>query len=197
MNAPALNAHELATCSDHLIVVVGPSGAGKDSVLRGWLATLPPDQAPLRARRVITRPAHDVNEDHEAMTEPAFEQLRAEGGFAFDWRAHGLRYGIRWGALAPLRDGRWVVMNGSREHLPQLLSQAPQAHVIEVTASPQVLAARLAARGREQGPALQERLQRHVGEPPVELRVLNDGALEAAVEAVSAWWRGRALRDGR
>jgi ribose 1,5-bisphosphokinase len=60
--------------------------------------------------------------------------------------------------------------------------------VIEVTASPPVLAHRLAARGREDGAAIAKRLRRAVmlpdGVPAV--RIVNDGALEDAVRAFIA-----------
>jgi ribose 1,5-bisphosphokinase len=81
-----------------LIVVVGPSGAGKDSVLRGWRAA--PD-APHFAQRVITR-APDATESHEAVVPGDFAGLRAQGLLATWWRAHGLDYGVRRAQLEPL-----------------------------------------------------------------------------------------------
>jgi ribose 1,5-bisphosphokinase len=184
----------LAAQGERLLVVVGPSGAGKDAVLRAWLAQLG-DAAPVRARRVITRPA-EPNEDHEAVDEAAFSRLHDQGVFAFDWAAHGLHYGVRWQSLQPLAEGRWVVMNGSRGHLPCLLALAPKARVVEITASPAVLQQRLAARGREHGPALAERLGTRPDPVRVDLRVLNDGKLQDAVGALQAWWQDQAAAGG-
>lgn len=172
-----------------LIVLVGPSGAGKDTVLRAWLAGLPPDEAPRLVQRTITRPADAGGEAHAAVDERRFNAMRAAGEFAFSWQAHGLHYGIPWRELQPLAEGRWVVMNGSREHLPQLLAVAPQAHVVEITASPEVRAQRLAQRGREHGPAVQERLSRQAELVAPHLTIRNDGALQQAVQQLDAAWR--------
>lgn len=134
-----------------LIVVVGPSGAGKDSVLRGWRASLGAD-APAFARRVITR-APDATEAHEAVTAADFAGMRAQGLLATWWQAHGLDYGVRRRELEPLAAGRWMVLNGSRAHLPALRAQAPGLRVVVVSAPPHVLAQRLAARAREDATA--------------------------------------------
>ncbi|HEY9024204.1 MAG TPA: phosphonate metabolism protein/1,5-bisphosphokinase (PRPP-forming) PhnN [Burkholderiaceae bacterium] len=177
-----------------LIVVVGPSGAGKDSLLRGWRAS-PGVDAPRVAQRVITR-APDVSETHEAVTPAAFAGLRARGLLATWWQAHGLDYGVRGGELAPLADGRWVVLNGSRAHLPALRAQAPGLRVVAVSAPAHVLASRLAARGREGAPARAQRLAREIGPPlDADLAIVNDGDLRHAVDALSHWWRGQHGRD--
>ena len=55
--------------SHRLLVIVGASGAGKDSVLKGWLSSLPHELAPHRARRTITRDADDASENHEAIAD--------------------------------------------------------------------------------------------------------------------------------
>ena len=128
-----------------LVVVVGPSGAGKDSVLRAWREALGP-AAPAFAQRVITR-APDDTEAHEAVTAADFAGLRSRNLLATWWQAHGLDYGVRWTQLEPLAAGRWVVLNGSRAHLPALRLQAPGLRVVEVSAPAPVLAQRLAARG--------------------------------------------------
>jgi ribose 1,5-bisphosphokinase len=173
--------------ADRLIVVVGPSGAGKDSVLRGWRA-LP--GAPRFAQRVITR-APEASEPHEAVTPGDFAGLRVRGLLATWWQAHGLDYGVRRSELAALRDGRWVVLNGSRAHLPALRAQAPGLRVVSVSAPAPVLAQRLAARGREGAQALAARLQRAVAAPvEADLELVNDGELDATLAALAHWWRG-------
>jgi phosphonate metabolism protein PhnN/1,5-bisphosphokinase (PRPP-forming) len=158
-----------------LLVVVGPSGAGKDSVLRAWRASLGAD-APAFAQRVITR-APEASEAHEAATPEGFAGLRKGGLLATWWRAHGLDYGVRRRELAPLAAGRWVVLNGSRAHLPALRAQAPGLRVLEIRAPAPVLAQRLAARGRA--------VAAPVG---ADLVLVNDGALQACVDVLGAWW---------
>jgi len=172
-----------------LIVVVGPSGAGKDSVLRGWRASLGAE-APRMAQRVITR-VPEVSEAHEAVSAGDFAGLRARGLLATWWQAHGLDYGVRRSELAPLADGGWVVLNGSRAHLAALRAQAPGLRVVAVSAPAHVLASRLAARGREEAHARAQRLAREIGPPlDADLAIVNDGDLRHAVDALSRWWRG-------
>lgn len=175
--------------SHHLLVIVGASGAGKDSVLKGWLASLPREIAPHHARRTITRDAGDASEDHEAVDEASFHDARAAGGFAFAWQAHGLHYGVRRSELAPLSRGQWVVMNGSRGHLGELRAAAPQAHVIEVVAPDWLRRARLAQRGREAVPRVHDRLARAVPDPCAGLRIPNEGDLSDAVAHLDRWWQ--------
>jgi len=173
--------------ADRLIAVVGPSGAGKDSVLRGWRASLGP-AAPAVARRMITRPPDD-SESHEPVTPGDFAGLRGRGLLATWWHAHGLDYGVRRSELAPLAEGRWVVLNGSRAHLPALRLQAPGLRVVRVSAPAHVLAARLAARGREDARARDARLARAVAAPMApDLELVNDGDLDECVAALSRWW---------
>lgn len=175
--------------SARLVVVVGPSGAGKDSVLAAWRERLPAGTLHL-ARRVITR-APAPGEDHEPLADEAFDQAIARGELATWWSAHGLRYGVRHGELAPLAQSRWVVLNGSREHLPALRSQAPHLLAVEITASPQRRAERLAARGREDDRQRAQRLQRSVA-ADVAVSIRNDGTLDQAVDALHRWWKTEA-----
>jgi len=174
--------------SERLIVVVGPSGAGKDSVLQAWRQLLLPAEAPAQVRRVITRPADPHGENHEPIDEPTFARMCLSNELAFWWSAHGLHYGVRRESLAPLAQGRWVVMNGSRGHLPQLRRRAPKAHVVEVTAPPEVLAKRLAGRGREDPAAVAARLARETPESDASLVVSNTGDVAEAAQVLHQWW---------
>jgi ribose 1,5-bisphosphokinase len=172
-----------------LIYVVGPSGAGKDSVL-SWLREQTPESATVQwARRTIDRPssAESGAENHESVDTAAFERLLAEGAFAMHWSANSHRYGIRPSELIRLKDSSWCVMvNGSRAHLPLAARDYPGLTVLLITASPAVLRERLLARGRESVSAVEARLQRHValdipsGCALVEIH--NDRTLEQAGE---------------
>lgn len=174
--------------AERLIVVVGPSGAGKDSVIAAWLASLPSTLRPHRVRRSITRPA-DAHEDHEPLDALAFARAAAAGAFAFQWQAHGLCYGIRHAELAALATGRWVVMNGSRAHLPHLQAVAPRARVVEIDAPVALRQARLQGRAREAEAGRAARLARDVELAPGAVRIVNAGRLEDAVKALDGWWR--------
>ena len=167
--------------SRRLVYVVGPSGAGKDSVL-GWarhhLASTPSIHW---ARRTITRAARPGDEVHEALDDLQFLALRERGAFALNWQANGLHYGIRHCETAPLDHGHWVLVNGSRGHLDATRSRFPGVVVVHVSASPDTLRQRLLARGRE-GPAeVEARIHRTQALPPTHaIEILNDGALEEA-----------------
>ena len=77
-----------------LVYVMGPSGAGKDSVLERARALLSADLPIAFAHRYITRPADVGGENHVALSRAEFALRRAHGLFAFHWHAHGNDYGI-------------------------------------------------------------------------------------------------------
>jgi ribose 1,5-bisphosphokinase len=143
-----------------LIYTMGPSGAGKDSVL-GWLkAHLPPDAAVHFARRCITRQTYAVGEQHEALTGEEFAQAHNASHFGLHWAANGLHYGVRWPELQGPPDTQWIIINGSRAHLPEACQQYPGLVALHIGASPEVLHTRLLARGRETSAEVQARLTR-------------------------------------
>jgi phosphonate metabolism protein PhnN/1,5-bisphosphokinase (PRPP-forming) len=154
-----------------LVLVVGPSGAGKDTVLGIARLALAGDPRFRFVRRVITRPADAGGEDHEAVSEAAFAARR----FALQWQAHGLHYGIPAEIIDDLARGIVTVANVSRGVIARAAERFP-IRVIEVTAPPDVLARRLAERGRETAEDVARRLGRDVPIPrhvPIDT-VLND-----------------------
>lgn len=176
---------------ERLVVVVGASGVGKDSLMRGWRAALAgrrPHALPHFAQRVVTRPP-DPHEGHEPVTAADFAALRGRGLLATWWSAHGLDYGVRATQFAALGQGGWVVLNGSRAHLPALRAQAPGLRVLEIVAPAALQAERLAARAREDAAATGARLARRV-EAPVDaaFTLVNDGPLQQGVDALLRWW---------
>ncbi|WP_371061131.1 phosphonate metabolism protein/1,5-bisphosphokinase (PRPP-forming) PhnN [Rhodosalinus sp. 5P4] len=143
--------------SGRLVAVVGPSGVGKDTVI----AALAARRAGLHAvRRVITRPALPGAERHEPVSEAEFDRREAAGDFALAWRAHGLAYAIPTAEIACLADGRDALANLSRGALPAARARFPGFVVLHLTAPPEVLAARLAGRGRESETEIAARLAR-------------------------------------
>jgi ribose 1,5-bisphosphokinase len=161
-----------------LVLVVGPSGAGKDTLLDAARVALADNQHVRFVRRVITRPTEAGGEAHEAVTEVEFSART----FALAWQAHGLRYGIPIDITTDLTAGRVVVANVSRGVIADAAARFP-VRVIEITAPPEVLAARLAARGRESAAGVAARLARTVA-LPAGVRaetVMNDATVEAGV----------------
>ena len=170
-----------------LIAVVGPSGAGKDTLMAGARAALAQDPRFRFVRRAITRPAEAGSEDHEALSEADFAARRAAGGFALSWGAHGLRYGIPRDIEEDIAARRVVIANLSRAVLPEA-SARYRLRVLNITAPMEVLAARLAARGRERTADIAARLARDVVLPDgldVE-RVMNDTDVAEGVARVHA-----------
>jgi len=170
-----------------LILVVGPSGAGKDSLIEAARPRL--DDRFVFARREITRPADAGGEAHLEIDRQAFEAKVARGGYALWWRAHELFYGLDAAILTDIDAGRRVVANGSRAALDEARRRFARLRVVSVTADASVIARRLARRGREGAQAVEARLARGeafsvVGDDVV--TVANNGALDDAAEAFAA-----------
>jgi len=170
-----------------LIAVVGPSGAGKDTLMAGARAALAHDARFRFVRRAITRPDEAGGEDHEALSEADFAARRAASGFALSWAAHGLHYGIPRDIEEDIAARRVVIANLSRAVLPEA-SARYRLRVLNITAPMEVLAARLALRGRETAEDIAARLARDVVLPDgldVE-RVMNDTDVAEGVARVLA-----------
>lgn len=164
--------------------VVGPSGAGKDSLIEGARAHLGETGRYVFARRTITRPTGAPGEDHNGVTEDQFRSSVSAGEFLITWEAHGLSYGLSTDLLTALSNGRNVIANGSRKMIRELAGLVPRLVVVEVTASVDVLAARILARGRETALQARARVMRQVEPLPVDietLRVNNDGTVEQGI----------------
>jgi ribose 1,5-bisphosphokinase len=135
-----------------LVVVVGPSGAGKDTLLALARALCAPDSQidpPIVfPRRIVTRPP-SAAEDHDSVTPAQFDAAIGQGAYAFWWEAHGLKYALSAAIDTELRSGKTVVCNVSRAVVRRLRERYDSVTVVLVTAPKEVLLARLAARGRE------------------------------------------------
>jgi ribose 1,5-bisphosphokinase len=146
-----------------LILLVGPSGAGKDTLLSLARAACADDSNVVFARRVITRPA-SASEDNEEVSTGAFQDALARGDFAMHWEAHGHRYALPRAVDDELRAGRTVVANSSRTVIAAARSSYAGVAVISITAPPDVLAERLAMRGRVSDGKIEQRLGRTIDE---------------------------------
>ena len=177
-----------------MILIVGPSGAGKDTLLNGVRDAVQAVEGHggMRfVRRVITRPGDLGEEAHESVTEQEFELREQAGDFALSWRAHGLRYGVPSDVSFDLARGRVVIANVSRAVVADAATRFSVA-VIEVTAGREILAARLAERGREDAGDVARRMAREIEMrvPVTRVQVTNNGTKEEGVSALLA-----AIRD--
>lgn len=160
-----------------LVVVVGPSGAGKDTLIAIARALCADHPQVVFPRRIVTRPA-SVHEAHDTLSVPAFEQAAAEGAFAFWWQAHGLRYALPLSVVADVQRGRTVVCNVSRTIVSDLRRRFERLVVVLVTAPPEVLAQRLLHRGRAADGTIQDRIGRSLDinlDVSIDIRIENTG----------------------
>lgn len=172
-----------------LVLVVGPSGAGKDTLIAAAREALAGDGRFVFPRRVVTRDAVAELEDHDSIDRESFEAARRYGQFALDWQAHGLCYGLPASIDAAVAAGRIVVANVSRRVIPEALRKYDRARVMLITAAAAVRARRLAARGRESAAEVAARLKREgapVPEGVMPVMIDNSGALELGIAAFMA-----------
>ena len=169
-----------------LTAVVGPSGVGKDSVMAG-MARAQPRLA--LVRRVITRAEDAGGEDFDGVDRATFDRMRDAGAFALWWAAHDMHYGIPVSVEEALASGQDCVANLSRGVLVQAQARFAHLQVISLVARPEVLAERLAARGRESRTQIAERLARAGSGLPSGIaahEVDNSGALQDTVTTALA-----------
>lgn len=172
-----------------LILVVGPSGAGKDSLIAAAAEKLSVDPNYHFPRREITRPSDAGGEDHIEVSAEDFETKRDSGGYALSWGAHGLCYGISAEINQALASGATVIVNVSRTVIDAARGAYPNLRIIFVSAPLDILAQRIAARGRESAEDVAERLARSGIAQPSGSDVIiinNDGSLDQAVAAFLA-----------
>ncbi len=174
-----------------LVLVVGPSGAGKDSVLAAVKARCVGEPAIVFPRRIVTRPV-TADEDHISVSHTGFDDARRGAAFALWWRAHGLKYALPISIDTDIRAGRTVVCNASRGIVEDARARYACVTCVLVTARAELLAARLEARARRSDGALAHRIERNAiyAELSADVVVDNSGALQEAVDALTS-----ALRD--
>lgn len=157
------------------VLVVGPSGAGKDTLLQLAMRELETSSQFVFPRRLVTR-SSSVWEEHDSIDHAAFERAIDAGEFALAWRAHGHGYAIPRHCLAEAAAGRIIVCNVSRMVVEAARECLPNVSVVEITAPREILAARLAGRGRGDDADLGARLERSREIPPlaVDFTIIND-----------------------
>lgn len=148
------------------VAVVGPSGAGKDTLLAIAREKLAADAGIVFVRRVVTRPAVSWLEDHDSLPVETFMAAERAGRFCVTWQAHGLFYGLPAALAGAYEGGATIVSNVSRAALGHIAARFSALHVIEITASRDILRRRLLSRGRETSAEVEDRLDRIAGPFP-------------------------------
>jgi ribose 1,5-bisphosphokinase len=162
-----------------LVLVVGPSGAGKDTLIGLARAACADDGSVIFPRRAVTREASTF-EDNEQLSLDAFRQALARGDFSVHWEAHGHRYALPRAVDDNIRAGRTVVANVSRTVVDAMRRAYTHVVVVSITAPPLVLAERLAARARSSDGQIDDRLRRAVDDAAAaaDVTITNVGAVE-------------------
>ena len=144
-----------------LVLVAGPSGAGKDTLLGLARAACADDRNIVFPRRVITRVA-SASEENEEVSIGRFQEALTRGDYAMHWEAHGHRYALSRAIDGEIRAGRTVVANVSRTVIGAMRRAYADVLVVLITAPPNVLAERIALRARGSDGKLESRLGRVV-----------------------------------
>jgi ribose 1,5-bisphosphokinase len=144
-----------------LVLVVGPSGAGKDTLLGLAKAACADDVNVVFPRRVITRAA-SASEENEEVSVGTFQEALTRGDYAMHWEAHGHRYALPRAIDDEIRAGRTIVANVSRTVVGAMRRAYADVVVVSITAPPNVLAERIAMRARSSDGMAEYRLRRTV-----------------------------------
>ena len=179
-DAPTISGRRPAAIGPgRLVLVVGPSGAGKDTLLGLARAACLNEERIVFPRRVVTREASSF-EDNEQMSLDAFRLAHSQGEFAIHWEAHGHCYALPRAIDDELRAGRTVVANVSRTVLEAMRRAYVDVVVVSITAPPEILAERLAARARSSDGRLADRLRRAVDDAAAaqDVTIVNVGSVE-------------------
>jgi ribose 1,5-bisphosphokinase len=169
----------------HLFLIVGPSGAGKDSLLDLAKVHFAMNPNIIFPQRYITRSGDAGGEDHIEVDEEEFEQLKQTGQFAFSWGAHDLKYAIPLSINTALEKGCNVVVNVSRGVIEYVRENYDHVSVISIVVNQDELSRRLTQRGRENTFEIINRLDRAKkfsvhGNDVIEID--NSGDIEVATE---------------
>lgn len=142
------------------VLIVGPSGAGKDTLIAGARTACAEAANVAFPRRVVTRAISDA-EDHDSLDVADFGRAVKNGKFALWWEAHGHKYGVLNSVDVAIRAGSVVVTNVSRAIVSAVRQRYAHVETVLVTAPPDVLTSRLARRLRQTDGSLTQRVKRN------------------------------------
>ncbi len=167
-----------------LILVVGNSGSGKDSIISEVVKNFPSNLKEIHlARRYITRPVSKT-EDNIAITPKLFKEMSFQEKFALEWHIYDLDYGIPIDIDDWLKRGHIVIVNVSRTIVKKARSIYRNILVIFINVPFDITLKRVKERARESGKLLHDRIQRakeNQNFPDADFIVDNSGELEIAI----------------
>jgi guanylate kinase len=146
-----------------LVVISGPSGVGKTTILHRLLRSLPQLIPSVSATTRPPRAGERDGVDYHFLALEEFERRRAEGRFLECCQVYGRQhwYGTLVDEVTPrLAAGAWVVLEIDVEGTLSILERYPDAITIFVEPShPDQLTQRLRGRGTESQEAMARRLE--------------------------------------
>jgi ribose 1,5-bisphosphokinase len=154
-----------------LIVVVGPSGSGKDTLLKKVIKKIPNS---ILVKRYITRKKDIKNEDHYSISIKNFEDKILKKHFFVYWKAHGFSYGIPLKEIKKIEEGKTVIFNGSRKVLFKVKKKVNNVKIINIIAPSTIIKKRLVNRAREDKKSINKRIKRKINLLPKNIITINN-----------------------
>ena len=143
-----------------LFYLMGASGAGKDSLIQYARQHLAKLKSIKFAKRYITRPPNTAIEgNHYAISPVEFDRLLKNDYFAMHWSRHGFQYGISKEIDIWLKEGKGVIINGSRQYYLKALNDYPGLHAVLIQADLGILRKRLLMRRRDSPENIEKRMR--------------------------------------
>lgn len=175
--------------SGKLIVLTGPSGVGKGTLMRSLLQRHPELYYSVSATTRAPRPGEVDGKNYYFISRSKFEQLAAQGEFLESAEFAGNYYGTpREAVLSQVQSGKLVVLEIELEGARQIRASFPQAlSIFILPPSFEELERRIRGRGQDSDEAIARRLQRAKQEiqaaEEFDIRIVNDD-FETALNAI-------------
>ena len=154
-----------------LIVVVGPSGSGKDTLLKKAIKKIPNS---ILVKRYITRKKDNNNEDHYSISVKNFQDKISKKCFFVYWKAHGFSYGIPLKEIKKIEHGKTIIFNGSRKILFKIKQKVNNVKIINIIAPLTLIKKRLINRAREDKKSINKRIKRKINLLPKNTITINN-----------------------
>ena len=167
-----------------LILVIGNSGSGKDSIIKGAVEKYSRDKPRIHlVQRYITRPPSET-ENNIPITLNEFKTMEQDNQFALKWNIYSLYYGVSIEIDDWLKGGDLVLVNVSRTIVKNVRRIYKNVKVVFIQVPLEVSVERLNRRARENQKRVEERIERarkNQTFPNADFIVDNSGLLDDAI----------------